>query len=336
MIYMFIILLKNYVRIKKLIYIYKYIMKILVTGGTGLVGFSIQNIAYKFPNYEFIFASSKNANLTNYNDTFDFFNKHKPDFVIHLAACVGGLFKNMNHKVSMLEKNLMINYNVLKCCYEFKVKKCVSCLSTCIFPDKTSYPINETMLHDGPPHNSNYAYAYAKRFLEIQSRTYNEQYNTNFVCVIPTNVYGEKDNYSLTDGHVIPALIHRCKICKDNNEPFVVKGTGKPLRQFIYSYDLADLMMWTLFEYNDKDPIILSVDENNEVSIGSVATKIAQEFNYADKIVFDTKFSDGQYKKTADNSKLRSYLPKYKFTALDKGIKKSVKWFIDNFDTCRK
>ena len=110
----------------------------------------------------------------------------------------------------MLETNMAINMNVLKCCHKYRVKKVVSCLSTCIFPDKTSYPINEKMLHNGPPHHSNDAYAYAKRMLEVQSKAYREQYGCNFVCVIPTNIYGPRDNFSLEDGHVIPALIHRC------------------------------------------------------------------------------------------------------------------------------
>jgi len=194
-------------------------MKILITGGTGLVGKGIQSVSHKY-NHEFVFVSSKDCDLSDFNATYNLFEKHKPDYVIHLAAVVGGLFKNMNYKVDMLEGNLLINYNVLKCCHLFKVKKCVSCLSTCVFPDKTTYPIDETMLHNGPPHQSNDAYAYAKRMLEVHSKAYQEQHDDNFICIIPTNIYGPHDNYSLEDGHVIPALIHRCYLCKKNNEVF--------------------------------------------------------------------------------------------------------------------
>ena len=169
--------------------------KILVTGGTGLIGKAIQNISKNY-DYKFIFIGSNDCDLTNYNDTFNFFDFIKPDYVLHLAACVGGLFKNMNNKVEMYEKNILINNNVLKSCHLLNVKKVISCLSTCIFPDKTSYPIDESMLHDGPPHNSNDAYAYAKRMLEIQSKAYQQQYNKNFICIIPTNIYGPYDNYS--------------------------------------------------------------------------------------------------------------------------------------------
>ena len=309
--------------------------KILVTGGTGLIGKAIQKISINY-NYEFLFIGSKDCDLTNFDETLEYFNKIKPDYVLHLAACVGGLFKNMNHKVEMYEKNIQINNNVLKSCHLVNVKKVISCLSTCIFPDKTSYPIDETMLHNGPPHDSNDAYAYAKRMLEIQSKAYQQQYGSNFICIIPTNIYGSHDNYSLEDGHVIPSLIHRCYLNKQNNEKFVVRGTGKPLRQFIYSEDLAKLILWSLDKYNSKDSIILSVNEKDETSIENVARLIARSYNYEDNIVFDDSFSDGQYKKTANNARLMNLIKDFEFTKIENGIKLSVDWFIQNYDTCRK
>ena len=310
-------------------------MKIcLITGGTGMVGNAIKQIAHLY-SYKFIFLSSKDCDLTDYQLTYAKFNSIKPNFVIHLAANVGGLYKNINKKIEMFEVNMLININVLKVCHELSVEKVISCLSTCIFPDKTTYPINETMLHNGPPHDSNDAYAYAKRMLDIQSKAYHKT-GKQFSCVIPTNIYGEHDNYSLTNGHVIPALIHRCYICKQNKEPFVVKGSGKPLRQFIYSKDLAELIMWSLQNYNEYEPIILSVCKEDEVSIKDVAKIIAKEFNYEEALEFDISHSDGQFKKTADNSKLINLIGDYKFTSINEGIKNSVKWFINNYEICRK
>jgi GDP-L-fucose synthase len=310
-------------------------MKILVTGGSGLVGYALQKIIKSY-NYEYLFISSKDVNLENYTEVDSIFSKYKPDYVIHLAAYVGGLYKNMDQKVDMFEKNIIINCNVLKCCHKYKIKKCISCLSTCIFPNHTKYPINEDMLHDGPPHNSNDAYAYAKRMLEVQSKAYQEQYDDNFICIIPTNIYGENDNYSLKDGHVIPALIHNCYLSKINNTNFIVKGSGKSLRQFIYSEDLAKLIMWTLEKYNKKKNIILSVDPKDEVSISFVAEEIAKNFDYIEKIKFDTSFSDGQFKKTACNKYLRTLNPEFNFTSIEEGIKYSVKWFCNNYKNCRK
>ena len=310
-------------------------MNILVTGGSGLVGKAIQQIKDNY-SYNWYFITSKDCNLTNLEETKQLFNKIKPDFVIHLAANVGGLYKNMNQKVSMLEDNVLINFNVLKCCHLYNIKKCISCLSTCIFPDKVEYPITESQLHHGPPHFSNNTYAYAKRMLEIQSNAYQLQYQKQFICIIPTNIYGPYDNYSLEDGHVIPALIHKCYLAKLNNQKFIVKGSGNPLRQFIYSLDLAELILWVLEKYTQLDNIILSVSEKEEVSIKQVAEQIAKSFNYSDNLEFDTSFEDGQYKKTVDNSKLLSYLPDFKFTTLDEGLKETIDWFVVNYESCRK
>lgn len=312
--------------------------KILVTGSSGLVGSALKKIACERGiSDDFIFVSSRDADLTNYQDTERMFQKYQPTHVIHLAACVGGLFKNMKYKVDMLEKNLLINFNVVRCSHQLGVKKLISCLSTCIFPDQTAYPINEGILHNGPPHFSNDAYAYAKRMLEIQSKAYREQYGDNFICVIPTNIYGPHDNFNLEDGHVIPALIHRCYLAKQAGESFRVLGTGKPLRQFIYSEDLAELFLEVLFNYKGSDSLILSVSESDEVSIREVATKIAKAYNYEEMIEFTENSSqDGQYKKTADNTKLMKFLPDLTFTPISEGIQRSVEWFTKNYSSARK
>ena len=160
-------------------FIVYYCMKILITGGSGLVGYGLKQIVSNNNTNEVIFLNSKDCDLTNLEQTQQMFENIKPGYVIHLAAFVGGLFKNMKCKVDMYEKNTIMNFNVLKCCHDYGVKKVVSCLSTCIFPDKTSYPINEDMLHCGPPHSSNDAYAYSKRMLEIHSKAYREQYGVS-------------------------------------------------------------------------------------------------------------------------------------------------------------
>ncbi len=303
---------------------------ILVTGGSGLVGSAIRNISKNYPDYTFFFVSSKHYDLNDINATKKMYEEIRPNYVIHLAACVGGLFKNMNNKVEMLEKNLMINYNVVKCAHEYKVEKLIACLSTCIFPDKVTYPIKESALHEGPPHSSNDAYAYAKRMLEIHCKAYRENYGDNFTCIIPTNIYGPHDNYDLENGHVIPSLIHKCYISKKEQKDFVIKGTGKPLRQFIYSDDLAKLIM-IVFEKNITENIILSVPESSEISIGDAGKIIAQCFDYEERVVFDEKYSDGQYKKTVSADKLLEYIDEdFKFTPIEEGIKKAVDFFIND------
>jgi GDP-L-fucose synthase len=311
---------------------------VMVTGGSGLVGKAIEVVVGKDrrPDERWVFLSSRDADLTKLDQTRAVFDRVKPTHVVHLAAKVGGLFKNMKYRVEMWKDNVDINNNVMECCREFKVQKLVSCLSTCIFPDKTTYPIDETMLHNGPPHFSNEGYAYAKRMIDVLNRSYKEEYGCNFTSVIPTNIYGPHDNYDLEDAHVIPALIHKFYNAKKNGTTMTVMGTGAPLRQFIYSEDLAKLMCWVLREYHEPEPIILSVGEADEVSIKDVVKLIADAIHFEGDIVFDSTKADGQFKKTANNAKLISRLPDFQFTPMREGVQKAVDWFVQNYDTARK
>lgn len=249
---------------------------------------------------------------------------------------VGGLFANMAKKVEFYRENMLMNDNVMECCRIYKVEKLVSCLSTCIFPDKTTYPIDETMVHDGAPHASNEGYAYAKRMIDVMNRCYAEEYGCKFTAVIPTNIYGPADNFSIDGGHVIPGLIHKCYLAKQNGTPFTVWGSGSPLRQFIFSLDLAALTVWVMRDYDSADSIILSVAEEEEVSIKDVALMVASAMHFEGDVVFDTSKADGQHKKTASNDKLKSLRPDFKFTPMREGLQQACDWFVANYDTCRK
>eukprot|EP00761_Pharyngomonas_kirbyi_P011544 gb/GECH01011569.1/.p1 GENE.gb/GECH01011569.1/~~gb/GECH01011569.1/.p1 ORF type:complete len:328 (+),score=61.25 gb/GECH01011569.1/:1-984(+) len=312
---------------------------VLVTGGTGLFGQGVKHIVdSKGLPGKWVFCSSKDADLRDQSQTRALFERVKPTHVLHLAAFVGGLFRNMKYKVEFFQDNVTMNINVLRTCHEFGVRKVVSCLSTCIYPDQVTYPFDESQIHEGPPHHSNNAYAYAKRMLDMLGRWYNSQYNkeTFFTSVIPTNLFGPHDNFSIEDGHVIPGLIHKCYNAKKNNEKFVVWGSGKPLRQFLFSWDAADHLVYVLFNYDDEEPVILSVPEDQEVSIGHVAQAVAKAMNFEGELVFDTSRSDGQFKKTASIKKLQNLRPGFEFTPFDEAIKNSVDWFVNNYDTCRK
>lgn len=314
-------------------------MKILITGGTGMVGRGIKAIVDgKFKSqlftpdelkkYTFVYLGSKDADLCDLKQTTDIFEKHKPDAVIHLAGNVGGLFKNMSQNLKMFEDNIKINMNVVSMCKHSGVKHGIFCLSTCIFPDHIEqYPITESMLHDGRPHQSNEGYSYAKRMLEIHSRLHSTSDELNYQCVIPTNVYGPHDNFDKEQSHVAPALIRRCNESKQSNEPFVVFGSGTPLRQFIYVYDLADLILWNLLKNKSTKPMILA--PSTEISIAELAKTIAKSYEYINHTEFDTNYADGQYRKTVSNAYLKSKLPDYKFTTFQKGIQKTVDWFQD-------
>ena len=177
--------------------------KILVTGGSGLVGRC-------FTGSRFIKTDSRESlNLLDKNETSSFLNDLKPEGVIHCAAKVGGVKGNMDYPAEFTYQNLMMNTNVIEEARLAGVKKLISFASTCVFPDAVEYPLSPDKIHLGPPHNSNYGYAYAKRMADIQIQSYRQQYGLNYFSVIPCNIYGPGDNYDVVNGHVIPSLIHK-------------------------------------------------------------------------------------------------------------------------------
>lgn len=301
--------------------------KILITGGTGLVGSSLE-----FDNC--VKLSSKDCDLRDAQQTYKLFESLKPDKVIHCAAKVGGVLSNMAYKGDYYHDNIMINTNVLEASRRVGVKRVLSFLSTCVFPKDIDYPLTEDKMHDGAPHEAHYPYAYAKRMLDIQSRAYREQYGCDFISVIPVNLYGPNDNFNLENSHVAPALIRKCYEAKINNTPFVVWGTGKPYREFIYIKDIAKLTAWTLENYQDKGPLIFT--SSIETSINELVEIIAKCFSFDGKIVFDKSMPDGQYRKPSSNKKLLSHIPDFEFTSLEDGIAETCEWFQKKYETVRK
>jgi len=300
--------------------------KILVTGGNGLVGSEFIGDHYYKP-------TSKEYDLKKTDDVNRLMLK-RFDSVIHTAGKVGGLGGNINHKGEFFYDNIMINTNVIESSRISGVKNLVAFLSTCVFPDNIEYPLTEKKIHLGPPHFSNDAYAYSKRMVDVQIRAYREQYGLNYKSVIPTNIYGPNDNYDIKNGHVIPSLIHKCFLARENKTPLTIWGSGKPLREFIFSKDVAVLSEWVLHNYNENEPIILSTSE--EISIREVVDIIVEIMNFKGKVVFDTSKPDGQFRKPSDNSKIKNHLPNFKFTDIFDGLKETIEFFEKNYNILRK
>lgn len=311
-------------------------MRVLVTGGTGLVGCALKKVINDEKEAdEWIFVNSQDADLLNKEAVERLFEKHKPTHVIHLAAKVGGLFANMKFKVDFFRDNLFMNDNVMEACRKYKVEKLLSCLSTCIFPSKVdTYPIDEKMLHHGEADKSNYGYAMAKRMVDVANQCYREQHGLNFISVAPGNLYGPSDNFAIEGGHVIPGLIHKCYLAKRDNTEFTIWGSGKPLRQFLFSEDFARILLWAIKNYDDAETVICSVEQ--ETAIGDVADIIANATKFEGQRVRDTSKSDGQYKRTVSNKKLMNLMPDFKFTSINDGIAETVKWFSENYEKARK
>ena len=310
-------------------------MKILVTGGTGLVGNALKHICDD--NSEYIFMSSKDANLINYDETLRYFKNIKPDQIIHLAANVGGLYKNIQSNVEMFENNIYINTNVIKCAYKVGVTTLVACLSTCVYPDIIKYPITEDQFHNGEPNKSNFGYSYSKRMLEVQCRAYNEQYKIKYTCIIPTNIYGPHDNFSLRDSHVIPGLIHKFFLAKKENKQIILPGSGLAVRQFVYSLDVAQYILNILkSEHLKKTVYNICEDSHYEISIKQIVEIISECMEY-DNYIFESEEickNDGQIKKTADNTSFKSEFSLI-HNDLKNNIKKTINWFESNYDEIR-
>jgi len=310
---------------------------ILVTGGSGLVGKGIQTVisSDKREDEEWIFLSSKDANLLNKEETFAVFEKYKPTHVVHLAAILGGFMAHMGKNCDFFRNNMLMNENILEASFKTKVKKLVSCLSTVIFPEKTTYPVDETMMHNGLPHPSFFGYGYAKRMMDVQNRAYNEEHGCMFTSIIPCGAFGPHDDFNL-QGRVIPGLINKAYEAKKNGTVFEIWGTGAALRQLMYSLDLAKLIIWAVREYQEIDPIIFAPDEADEVSIKDVAMMILEAFDFKGEVKFLTDKSDGQLKKTASNAKLRRYLPQFQFTPTRQAVRETVQWYVNNYQLARK
>ncbi len=310
--------------------------KILITGGTGMVGRAVYNklIGEGWLENDVLAVSSRDVDLTNYDSTLDFIQKHKPLIVIHLAADVGGVQYNINNNADIFSNNIRINTNVLDACAETGIHKIISLLSTCIYPKRIhSYPILEEYLHEGEPHPSNAGYAYAKRMLEVHSRLLHELASPH-VCLIPTNLYGPHDNFHMYSGHFIPAAIHKIYNAKKKNEPEVVFwGDGTQLRQFTYVTDVAHVIYWVLENYYESQP--LNVGNTEEYSIETVINEIVKYFGYQGKIIFDDSKPSGQYRKPVSIRKLRKAGYTRKFTSLAWGIIQTCRWFEQNYPDIR-
>ena len=319
-------------------------MKIVVTGGSGLVGTNLKSIVNEqYTNHSFTYLNrSKNdeftLDLTDRKEVLDFFSKNEFDYIIHLAANVGGLFKNMRNNSGIFRENILMQENILEACNKNNIQRGIFCLSSCIFPNNPSkFPMTEKMILESAPHFSNRGYAYAKRMLYIQCQNYNKDFNRVYICVAPVNMYGKYDNFSLENGHFIPAIMHR--FYRDRNKKqLIAYGTGAPLRQLLYAKDAADIMCKLLFnqELTDgKDLINIANDEEDSIKqyIEEIGKSVGIDIN---KIYWDTTKSDGCLKKTVSNTILKTILPGYKFTDLHDGLKETFTWFKDNYEHCRK
>lgn len=306
--------------------------KVLVTGSNGLVGSALKKILGP----EHVYHTKDDVDLLDPKKTMDYITYHVKhsdvDTVIHCAAKVGGVQANMRDNKGFFIENFVINNNIIESSYKNEIPNFVNLLSTCIFPDKNiTFPLTPDQIDNGAPHPSNHGYAYAKRLSGYQTNIIKKVLNSNWVSVIPTNVYGTNDNFHLEDGHMIPAMIHRAYLSKQRSEKMVVWGDGSPLRQVIYSEDLAKLIIWSLNNWTSDKPFMAI--NPIEDSILDIAKIICNTFDIKDEdIIFDSTKPMGQHKKPA----ITNAPVGFEFKTLNNGIKDTVEWFIQNYKEVRK
>lgn len=282
-----------------------------------------------------LYISSNDFDLTEPSQSDKALKGIKPDIVIHLAARVGGVKANTDYIADFYLQNIKINTNILSSSFKHDVQKVVSLLSTCVYPDNARYPLTEDQIHAGPPHTSNFGYAYAKRMLDVQSRVYRMQYNCNFITAIPNNLYGKDDNFDLENSHVVPALMRKIWEAKLNNEPSVeCWGDGSPLREFTHSNDIAKIILFLLENYDDEWPI--NIGNTKEYSIKRVAETLCRFLQYDGKILWNVSKSSGQHKKPSSNRRLLNLgWENAAYTSLDEGLKRTCSWFMKSYPNVR-
>ncbi|WP_044749128.1 GDP-L-fucose synthase [Bacillus alveayuensis] len=302
--------------------------KIYVAGHRGLVGSAILRKLQADGYTNLIYKTSQELDLRDRNQVDRFFEEEKPEYVFLAAAKVGGIVANNEYPADFIRDNLMIQTNVIDAAYRNGVKKLLFLGSTCIYPKFAPQPLKEEYLLTGELEPTNEPYAIAKIAGIKMCQSYNRQYGTKYISVMPTNLYGPNDNFDLHTSHVLPALIRKFHEAKENNAPYVeVWGTGTPRREFLYSDDLADACVFLMNNYEGNE--IVNVGVGEDISIKELAEKIKSIVGYQGEIKFDTTKPDGTPRKLVDVSKINALGWKASIS-LDEGLQKAYQWFLDN------
>jgi len=304
--------------------------KIFVAGGqSGLIGTAIVRNLKSKGYKNIIIKTRKQLDLLDSKRVERFFIREKPEYVFLAAALVGGIWANKTQKADFIYDNLQIQNNVIYNAWKYKVKKLLFLGSSCIYPKHAKQPIKESAFMTGPLEETNDAYAVAKIAGIKMCQSFNEQYKTNFISVMPTNLYGPNDNFDLQTSHVIPALVRKLHEAKIGNKKVVVLwGSGKAYREFMFVGDAADALVFLMRKYNESE--IINVGTGNDLTISQLANMVKTAINFKGKIKWDTTKPDGIPRKLLDVSKLHKlgWRPK---TSLEQGIKNEYEWYLNNY-----
>lgn len=299
--------------------------KIYVAGHQGLVGSSIMRRLRAEGYNNFVLRTHQEIDLEIQRDVEELFNSERPEYVFLAAARVGGIFANNTYPADFIYNNLIIQANVINAAYKFGVKKLLFLGSSCIYPKFAPQPMKEEHLLTGKLEPTNEPYAIAKIAGILMCQAYNRQYGTNFISVMPTNLYGPNDNFDPLNSHVLPALIRKFHEAKIEGRPYVeVWGTGNPRREFLYVDDLAEACLFLMDSYNESE--IINIGMGEDISIKELAYIIKEVVGYGGEIRFDLNKPDGSPRKLLDTGRIRAlgWRPKI---SLREGIEKTYRWY---------
>jgi len=305
--------------------------KIYIAGHRGLVGSaiwrSLQNKGYA----NLIGKSHAELDLLNPSAVRDFFEKEKPEFVVLAAAKVGGIIANNTYRADFIYENLQIQQNVIGESFRHNVKKLLFLGSTCIYPKNAPQPIPENALLTGELEQTNEPYAIAKIAGLKMCESFNLQYGTNYIAVMPTNLYGPNDNFHPENSHVLPAMIYKIHKAKcEGADVLALWGTGEPLREFLWSEDMADACVYCLENINYADvKSHINIGTGKEISIANLAALVAKIIGYNGKIIFDSSKPNGTMRKLCDVSKIQTMGWRHK-VEIEEGVEKLYKWYLEN------
>jgi GDP-L-fucose synthase len=306
-------------------------MKILVTGGSGLLGNTLKSFLF-----DAVYVRSKEFDLTDQRNCRLLIDQEEPDWIIHGAAKVGGIFANETQPNSFYEDNILINTNMVRAARIAGVKRFTGIISTCAYPDNvpsfeneiclSAYPLKEDYLHQGPPSESNFGYGIAKRALATHIDLCNEEYGTKYNYLIPCNLYGPHDNYDLNTSHFVAALIRKIYEARKTKK-ITLFGDGSPIRQFMLAKDLASIILRMITlditdSFNVATPEVRSIKDITRIAL--------QATGHTDYKVEWTGANNGQYRKDVDISKFRNHFPDYVFDSLDFGIRYTFLEYIES------
>jgi GDP-L-fucose synthase len=302
--------------------------KIYIAGHRGMVGSAIKRKLESNGYSNLVYRTHKELDLTNQQAVNNFFGSERPEYVFLAAAKVGGILANSTYPAQFIYENLMIESNIIHAAYIYGVKKLLFLGSSCIYPKFAPQPMKEEYLLTGELEVTNEAYAIAKIAGIRLCKHYNQQYGTNFISVMPTNLYGTNDNFDLETSHVMPALIRKIHEAKINGDPeVVVWGTGSPKREFLYVDDMADACVYLMEEKDSKDiGEFVNIGVGKDLSIKKLINLLCEVIEYNGDIIYDTSKPDGTPRKLLDVSRLHSLGWKEKIP-LRQGIEQTYSWY---------